>query len=238
MQSRCCRTGGAHQSASLCSLAGPPQQLRFRPANMPTIQRAASPVASAVVRSRRALNCLARRTKSGGGDRDVKQTTNASNNSTASSRTTSPPPSKSSQSNRSSTPSRNSKQQVSQLEAFVRNTPVLNRFLDGTLILGDAVMLVATEASSERLPVEQIPALAAVAVSSWIIAGAILGDYTMEPGQYNHTVPARPPHCCPANWSRKSTLLTLIATISEQPTAATAHDSSALRSSMTVTAEW
>jgi hypothetical protein len=56
-----------------------------------------------------------------------------------------------------------------------------NRFLDGTLILGDAVMVLATECSSERLPLEQLPALGGVAVLSWVLAGAILGDYTAEP---------------------------------------------------------
>lgn len=48
----------------------------------------------------------------------------------------------------------------------------LNRLLDGTLILGDAVMVTATELSSERLPLEQLPALGGVAVASWVIAGA------------------------------------------------------------------
>lgn len=46
-----------------------------------------------------------------------------------------------------------------------------NRLLDGTLILGDAVMVIATELSSERLPLEQLPALGGVAVASWVIAG-------------------------------------------------------------------
>lgn len=180
MQLSSCRTQAANHSGSMCSY----QQVGGRPGVLSYPTRPANPAASAAVRSRRGgLTCLARRTKSGGGERDTKQATNATSNSTASSRSTTPPPSKNSQDNRSNTPSRNSKQQVSQLEAFIRDTPVLNRFLDGTLILGDAVMLVATEASSERLPVEQIPALAAVAVGSWVIAGAILGDYTMEPGQ-------------------------------------------------------
>lgn len=56
-----------------------------------------------------------------------------------------------------------------------------NRFQDGILILGDAVMVLATELSSERIALEQIPALGGVAVASWVIAGAILGDYTQEP---------------------------------------------------------
>jgi hypothetical protein len=42
-------------------------------------------------------------------------------------------------------------------------------------------MVLATEVSSERLPLEQVPALASVAVGSWILAAAVLGDYAMEP---------------------------------------------------------
>lgn len=143
--------------------------------------QAATAVRAACSRCR--LTCQARRTKSGGGERETKQATKATTNSTASSRSNASASSKGSSNNGRSPHNRNNKQQVSQLEAFVRDTPVLNRFLDGTLILGDAVMLIATEASSERVPTEQIPALAAVAVGSWIIAGAVLGDYAMEPGQ-------------------------------------------------------
>jgi hypothetical protein len=33
-------------------------------------------------------------------------------------------------------------------------------------------MVIATELSSERLPLEQLPALGGVAVASWVIAGA------------------------------------------------------------------
>jgi hypothetical protein len=53
-----------------------------------------------------------------------------------------------------------------------------NRFQDGILILGDAVMVLATELSSERLPLEQLPYLGGVAVASWVFAGAVLGDYS------------------------------------------------------------
>lgn len=42
-------------------------------------------------------------------------------------------------------------------------------------------MVLATELSSERIALEQIPALGGVAVLSWIVAGAVLGDYTAEP---------------------------------------------------------
>lgn len=41
--------------------------------------------------------------------------------------------------------------------------------------------VIATEVSSERLPLEQVPALAAVATGSWILAAALMGDYAMEP---------------------------------------------------------
>jgi hypothetical protein len=42
-------------------------------------------------------------------------------------------------------------------------------------------MVLATELSSERLPLEQLPALASVAVLSWVVAGAALGDYMARP---------------------------------------------------------
>lgn len=42
-------------------------------------------------------------------------------------------------------------------------------------------MVLATELSSERLPYEQLPALAGVTVTSWVLAAALLGDYTKEP---------------------------------------------------------
>lgn len=42
-------------------------------------------------------------------------------------------------------------------------------------------MVLATELSSERLPLESIPALGGVAVASWVLAGAMLGDYANEP---------------------------------------------------------
>lgn len=139
-----------------------------------------TPASATCLRSRsRGLTCVARRTKSGGGDKDTKRSSTAS----SSSRTASGRRTPSSRDSSSSSSGKVSKQHISQLEQFMRETPVVNRFLDGTLILGDAVMLIATEASSERIPVEQIPALAGVAVTSWIIAGAALGDYAMEPGQ-------------------------------------------------------
>ncbi|KIZ01536.1 hypothetical protein MNEG_6425 [Monoraphidium neglectum] len=70
---------------------------------------------------------------------------------------------------------------MTQLEEFMRDTPGLNRLVDGTLILGDAVMVLATEVASERVPVGELPYLAAIAVFSWILAGAALGDYKAVP---------------------------------------------------------
>jgi len=132
---------------------------------------------------------------------------------------------------------------MTKLEEVMRDTPGLNRLVDGTLILGDAVMVLATEvrargvcwgcgglgvcgdvnamrflyclaaarpscstppsplphprthtpahahctkppstaqAASERVPVNEVPYLAAVAVVSWVFAGAVLGDYKGE----------------------------------------------------------
>jgi len=62
-------------------------------------------------------------------------------------------------------------------------------------------MVIATEVSSERLPLEQVPALASVAVGSWILAAAVLGDYAMEPdpdrkSPQQRTRGAHLPGCC------------------------------------------
>ncbi|KAI8474853.1 MAG: hypothetical protein J3K34DRAFT_406794 [Monoraphidium minutum] len=71
---------------------------------------------------------------------------------------------------------------MTELEEFMRETPGLNRLVDGTLILGDAVMVLATQAASERVPLGEAPYLAAVAALSWVLAGAVMGDYKAEPG--------------------------------------------------------
>lgn len=66
------------------------------------------------------------------------------------------------------------------MEVFMRTTPGFNRFLDGPLIAGDVVMLLATEVSSERLSWEQMPYLGSVIVAAWVLAGGVTGDYTLE----------------------------------------------------------
>ncbi|GBF97375.1 hypothetical protein Rsub_11022 [Raphidocelis subcapitata] len=70
---------------------------------------------------------------------------------------------------------------MTKLEELMRDTPGLNRLVDGTLILGDVVMVVATEVASERVPLDTMPYLAGVAACSWVLAGAVLGDYKGEP---------------------------------------------------------
>lgn len=44
----------------------------------------------------------------------------------------------------------------SYLEFQFRTNPILRRLQDGTLMLGDIVMLLATEASSERIPLDSM----------------------------------------------------------------------------------
>jgi hypothetical protein len=44
-------------------------------------------------------------------------------------------------------PKQDPKQQMSRVEAFMRSTPGFNRFVDGTLIMGDVVMVLATQVS-------------------------------------------------------------------------------------------
>jgi hypothetical protein len=102
----------------------------------------------------------------------------------------------------------------------VAPTGLARRFQDGLLIMGDVVMVLATEASSDRIPLSQMPMLAGVVATrcdcalalrrqaraaarwlralpprrphrpprpppspppcSWVLCGAIVGDYTFE----------------------------------------------------------
>lgn len=74
----------------------------------------------------------------------------------------------------------------SKLDVYVRNHPVLSRFYDTTLILGDCVMIAATEASSERIQFNDMPTLIGVMLIAWIGAGAWNGDYNgRQPGAEN-----------------------------------------------------
>jgi hypothetical protein len=57
---------------------------------------------------------------------------------------------------------------------------VLNRFADGTLVLGDAVMVASTQLSSERIAWEEAGPLLAVSVGAWVLAAAARGDYLPE----------------------------------------------------------
>jgi hypothetical protein len=70
---------------------------------------------------------------------------------------------------------------MTKLEEVMRDTPVLDRFVDGALVLGDIVMVVATEVASDRVPGPSLACLAGVAAASWVLAGAALGDYKAEP---------------------------------------------------------
>eukprot|EP00197_Chlamydomonas_leiostraca_P009660 CAMPEP_0202864216 /NCGR_PEP_ID=MMETSP1391-20130828/4548_1 /ASSEMBLY_ACC=CAM_ASM_000867 /TAXON_ID=1034604 /ORGANISM="Chlamydomonas leiostraca, Strain SAG 11-49" /LENGTH=187 /DNA_ID=CAMNT_0049543939 /DNA_START=78 /DNA_END=638 /DNA_ORIENTATION=- len=68
--------------------------------------------------------------------------------------------------------------QQSAIGAFIAKTPILNRFQDGTLILGDLVMVAATEFSSERLTDPgAVPILCGTMMASWLVASAAMGDY-------------------------------------------------------------
>jgi hypothetical protein len=46
--------------------------------------------------------------------------------------------------------------------------------------MGDVVMIMATEASSDRVPWEQMPMFGLIMSTSWVLCGAVVGDYTME----------------------------------------------------------
>lgn len=54
---------------------------------------------------------------------------------------------------------------------------LIYRFRDGQLLLGDLVVVAATEASSERIPLESMPMLTGVSLGCWLVAAIALGDY-------------------------------------------------------------
>lgn len=169
-----------HTALRCCSSPALPRRAHVQQPQYAQLTAASVPLARRLCSRRSTVAVVARRTKSGGGERDRKSPS-PTKSSSNSSQITGARPSQTSSSSNSRPPSgQGDKQQgISGIETFIRNTPVANRFLDGLLILGDAVMLLATELSSERIPLEQVPALASVAILSWIAAGAILGDYAM-----------------------------------------------------------
>ncbi|KAG2433734.1 hypothetical protein HXX76_008098 [Chlamydomonas incerta] len=77
----------------------------------------------------------------------------------------------------------------SQLGNLMRSSPVLRRFSDGTLLLGDCVMILATEASSERIEWASFPALVGVLLGTWVAAGAWNGDYSPDGSRAHQDVP-------------------------------------------------
>ncbi|KAG2438400.1 hypothetical protein HYH02_010855 [Chlamydomonas schloesseri] len=77
----------------------------------------------------------------------------------------------------------------SQLGDLMRRSPLLSRFSDGTLLLGDCVMILATEASSERIEWASFPALVGVLLGTWVAAGAWNGDYSPDGTRAHQDVP-------------------------------------------------
>lgn len=77
----------------------------------------------------------------------------------------------------------------SQLDGLMRRHPLLSRFYDTTLLLGDCVMIAATQTSSERIPWSDIPALLGVLLVCWVAAGAWNGDYSPSGTRAHDDVP-------------------------------------------------
>ncbi|GLI64676.1 hypothetical protein VaNZ11_008029 [Volvox africanus] len=77
----------------------------------------------------------------------------------------------------------------SRLESYMRKHPVFSRFYDTTLLLGDCVMILATEASSERIEWSSFPALVGVLLVCWVTAGAWNGDYSPGGSRAHEDVP-------------------------------------------------
>ncbi|PNH03543.1 hypothetical protein TSOC_010365 [Tetrabaena socialis] len=80
-------------------------------------------------------------------------------------------------------------QPTSQLDQYMRKHPFFSRFFDTTLLLGDCVMIIATEASSERIEWSSFPLLVAVLLVSWVGAGAVNGDYSPSGSRAHEDVP-------------------------------------------------
>ncbi|GIL73574.1 hypothetical protein Vretimale_5185 [Volvox reticuliferus] len=90
---------------------------------------------------------------------------------------------------RSASPSSGAAQGGSRLDSYMRKHPLLSRFYDTTLLLGDCVMILATEASSERIEWSSFPALVGVLLVCWVTAGAWNGDYSPGGSRAHEDVP-------------------------------------------------
>ncbi|GIL49535.1 hypothetical protein Vafri_5736 [Volvox africanus] len=77
----------------------------------------------------------------------------------------------------------------SRLDSYMRKHPIFSRFYDTTLLLGDCVMILATEASSERIEWSSFPALVGVLLVCWVTAGAWNGDYSPGGSRAHEDVP-------------------------------------------------
>ncbi|KAG2491581.1 hypothetical protein HYH03_010148 [Edaphochlamys debaryana] len=77
----------------------------------------------------------------------------------------------------------------SHLDGAMRRHPLFSRFYDTTLLLGDCVMIVATEASSERIEWSAFPPLVGVMLAAWVAAGAWNGDYSPSGTRAHDDVP-------------------------------------------------
>jgi hypothetical protein len=178
-------------SPAAAALPRPPSLMARRPA--PGAAAAAAAAApTAPWRRRRALSAAAERdgsssSSSGSSSNGSSPATTTSNRPSPSSP---PPPPAAARTGGPRPPPRNNNKKngggggggggngaTTRLGELVRSTPVLNRFADGTLVLGDAVMVASTQLSSERISWDEAAPLLAVSVAAWVLASAARGDY-------------------------------------------------------------
>ncbi|GLC45800.1 hypothetical protein PLESTB_001154600 [Pleodorina starrii] len=142
------------------------------------------------------------RTTSGRTTTGGSRTTSGRQDGSSSTRPSSPPPPQARQARPQAPPSQQQQQRrpssagsppqrsdASRLDTYMRKHPIFSRFYDTTLILGDCVMILATEASSERIDWSSFPALVGVLLVCWVAAGAWNGDYSPSGSRAHEDVP-------------------------------------------------
>jgi hypothetical protein len=77
-------------------------------------------------------------------------------------------------------------QNLSNFEAFFRKAPFFKQYADGTMLLGDCVMILATQYSSGQISYNDSSFLGLVVLLSWVCFGGSRGDYNGKGDDYDN----------------------------------------------------
>jgi hypothetical protein len=74
-------------------------------------------------------------------------------------------------------PGKKERYQLSVFEYFFRKSPVFSQFVDGTMVLGDSVMVFATQMACNRISFSDNTFIGCIMFLCWIFTAASKGDY-------------------------------------------------------------